>query len=931
MSFKVAHVNVRSLTANFNQTKQLILNEKYDIIGISETWLHRGIDDGAVKIEGYSLIRNDRTGKRGGGVCFYIKNNLKFNVIVCEQSDFLEHIWIEFNLHKKIYIFGNIYRPPNNGCARFLNELEDTLIRIFSEYDSILCMGDMNINLLDYDSSNTSDLLSVFNTFSLEQIIKEPTRISGNSMTLIDLISTNIEVCDSGVVDVNIADHFLVFCKLALNNTNNPAKMISYRNLKNINLANFERDLEAIPWDNLYTIDDIDDKISFFNNNILQIFDVHAPLKTIRISNKTRYSPWITDNIKFMQKLRDKALKRYKKTKQPGHWEYYKQLRNLTSSTIHREKSVYLSQKLGNCNVKDKWKELRKLNIVKSRNREIPDHLNDVNMLNNYFVTSAKSALKPSGEIRNFYLDNRKNDVTETFSFVPSTVAEVLTIIQNLKSKAFGSDQLNITLIFLCCPFIGNYITHIINECITKSYFPRCWKFAYVVPIPKVSQPTELKHFRSVSILPTLSKILEKILESQIRSHTDKFLILPKNQSGFRSGYSCGTALASVTDDIFFSLDSNNLCALILLDYSKAFDILNHDLLIAILHFIGFGDSACSFMTSYLTERYQQVSLNNCTSNVELIDQGVPQGSILGPLLYTIYTCNFYNYLEHCNYHLYADDTQLYFSFPLSELDEANGKINQDLNTILNVSNNHALKINADKSCAVLFGSENQRRVALEILKIQFGNDTIPFSDSCKSLGLIIDYKLRFKEHVTYMLRKAYTSLKLVYSQRHCLTKDIKKLLCDSLVLSHFNYCDTVYGPCLDSMDAKRIQKTQNSCLRLIFGIKRSERISHKLRDAHWLNMYNRRKLHATCFFFKILKYRTPAYLHSRLSYRTDIHNLNLRRQGTLTIPRHKKEIFKRSFSYCIATCVGVMDVSSFSMSFNSFKTRYKRFLYNSQ
>lgn len=204
----------------------------------------------------------------------------------------------------------------------------------------------------------------------------------------------------------------------------------------------------------------------------------------------------------------------------------------------------------------------------------------------------------------------------------------------------------------------------------------------------------------------------------------------------------------------------------------------------------------------------------------------------------------------------------------------------------------------------------------------------------CKSLGLIIDTKIRFKEHITYKLQRAYSSLKLIYNQRHYLDRDVKKMLCDSLVLSHFDHCDSVYGPCLDNYDIRRIQKVQNSCIRLIYGIRRRQRISHKLKDSSWLNMYNRRRLHMACLFFKIIKSNAPSYLHNKLTYRTDVHNINVRRKNFLTIPRHHKEIFKRSYSYNVAACVnGLMkfDFLNFNASFLSFKFNYKKYLLSIQ
>lgn len=209
--------------------------------------------------------------------------------------------------------------------------------------------------------------------------------------------------------------------------------------------------------------------------------------------------------------------------------------------------------------------------------------------------------------------------------------------------------------------------------------------------------------------------------------------------------------------------------------------------------------------------------------------------------------------------------------------------------------------------------------------------DDILFKDSARNLGLVMDSGLRFKDHVNYKLRQGYSTIKLIYSHRQYLERGVRAMLCDSLVLSLFNFCDSVYGPCLDDRDKRRIQKIQNSCLRLIFGIRRRQRISHKLVDLKWLNMFNRRRLHTVCFFYKLLKYRTPPYLTNKVVYRTDVHNLNIRRKSLITIPAHRKETFKRSFSYNIASYINGFKITDFILSCAAVKKKIKTQLLSHQ
>lgn len=390
--------------------------------------------------------------------------------------------------------------------------------------------------------------------------------------------------------------------------------------------------------------------------------------------------------------------------------------------------------------------------------------------------------------------------------------------------------------------------------------------------------------------------------------------------------------MADVIDDILRAWDDDQFTALILLDYSKAFDLICHEILLAILQYTGFSTEAIDFFKSFLSDRLQQVLLDGLKSPTASLSVGVPQGSILGPLLYTIYTSQFKHFLKFCFYHLYADDTQLYFHFPLKDLLTAARSINSDLEDLIKVSMDHHLKINPSKSSITLFGGDKKLRSRVsKDLNIQINNIPIPITDTSKSLGLIIDSDLRFHEHITDKLKKAYSALKLIYNQRKYLSKDIKKVLCDSLVLSNFNHCDVVYGPYLDQVDFRRIQKVQNSCLRLIFGIRRRNRISHKLKDIGWLNMFNRRKMHTISMSYKIIKYKTPKYVYDKVNFRSNIHHRNLRNMHRITIPKHRKELFKRSFTYNLSLSLNPLNITNFDLSCCTFQKQIKQLLLSTQ
>lgn len=338
---------------------------------------------------------------------------------------------------------------------------------------------------------------------------------------------------------------------------------------------------------------------------------------------------------------------------------------------------------------------------------------------------------------------------------------------------------------------------------------------------------------------------------------------------------------------------------LVLLDFSKAFDTISHQLLCAKLKYFGFCPSSLSLVSSYLHERSQTISINNAYSSSLNIFSGVPQGSILGPLFFIIYTSDILTSVRNGQVQAFADDTQIYFSFYANDSALANHIINNELNNIQVLALEHDLKLNSSKSSVMLFGNKKHASTLKNELNILIDGVTLPFVDSAKNLGLIIDTDLRFKEHVKKLMQKSFYSLKLLYSNRHILNFKLRIKLCDSLVLSHFNYCDFIYGPCLDVTDKNRIQKVQNTCCRLIYGLRKYDRVSQKINDINWLRMDNRRLHHLGNFVhgLQIMPY-SSRILKRKFVSRSSIHNRNVREKNKFTLPQHRTAMFQRSFIY---------------------------------
>lgn len=272
-----------------------------------------------------------------------------------------------------------------------------------------------------------------------------------------------------------------------------------------------------------------------------------------------------------------------------------------------------------------------------------------------------------------------------TFTLKPTDETTIGTIIRNISTNAQGIDGINLEMIIQTLPHTLNIITSIINQSITTGVVPDIWKQAIVKPIPKTSDPVELKDLRPISLLPFMSKVLERVVCNQVTKYLEANNILPAKQSGFRAGRSTATALLDVVDDILAAQDAGKGTVLVLLDFSRAFDTINPSLLLSKLAYYGFDEDAIKWFTSYLDGRTQRVEVctdSNGTKSVSTsssVTRGIPQGSILGPILFILYCSDICDSIKYCSHHLYADDLQVYLSFEPNETQTAVQKLNDDL------------------------------------------------------------------------------------------------------------------------------------------------------------------------------------------------------------------------------------------------------------
>lgn len=371
-NLKIAHINTRSILAGFSEFKENLISNDYDIFMVTETWLDSRVDENEVHIPNYSFLHANRGGdKKGGGVGMFIKNTITCERIEVSHGLNCEQLWVVIRNYNKKFCMGAIYRPPNTNINEFFDIFEETISNLLPSCDNLICMGDINIDLMDLENVNTKKFQALLDVYDLSQIINEPTRISMNKMSLIDVIicSDRADIASSGVQLTNNlrTDHELIYCSLIKPIVKHPSIFKTYRDYKNFDLNFFNNELQSLPFEDILYINDINKKLTFFNNLLVSLFDRHAPLRTIRCTKPKAL--WLTNNIRSMIKLRNNALVKFKNSRNPEDFNYYKNLRNLTSQAIKNEKKAFLNYRIRNNRSKTLWRDLNELNIYSKKKK----------------------------------------------------------------------------------------------------------------------------------------------------------------------------------------------------------------------------------------------------------------------------------------------------------------------------------------------------------------------------------------------------------------------------------------------------------------------------------------------------------------------------------------------------------------------------------
>ena len=691
--FKIATWNVRSLLPSLDQIK-IVLNDckEADIIGFTESWLTDSILNSSFTIPDYkNAARRDRNYTTGGGVITFVSNN-----IPCEerhdlrQTD-IEAVWLEVKFpHSSPLLVCTIYRPPDS-TAHWYELCTDMLDKAFIENKEIIFMGDLNIDFLA-PSSIPRKWSSVIETFALTQIVNEPT--NDMSSTCIDHIYVTHPdyVKATKVASIGISDHFPVCYSRKhkqigqFSHTN-----IKYRSFKNFQLDAFLTDLQCVPWSVCSVFNDANDALVCWHSLFIKVVDEHAPMKVRRVK-KQRQPDWLTDEICDAIRKRDQ----YAKKKNTQEWRL---ARNRVNSLIKKSKSEYYKRAI-EANLTDNKKlwsimkevlpQAQSLNptyLLGADETPLSDPTEMADLFNDYFANVASNIMRDMADTPEYSNDllgsfiSSKLEPDTKFEISELTVERVLKYLQSLQDgKAVGRDSPSPKLLRLAAPVIAPCLTEIMNLSITTGIFPDMWKVARVVPLHKKGNPHDRTNYRPISVLSTLSKLLEKHVYSCFYSYLMNNKLLHPAQSGFRNFYSCETALTNLAEKWAKALDTGLLNGVIMIDLTKAFDLISHKILLRKLQMYQCADKSIDWFRSYLLDRKQCTAFKGSLSTQKLLTAGVPQGSILGPLFFILFMKDLPLELTHCDIDMYADDSTLTLS--ASNVPELNEKLSAELKNV---------------------------------------------------------------------------------------------------------------------------------------------------------------------------------------------------------------------------------------------------------
>lgn len=866
-----------------------MLEHKFDILGLCETRLNDALST-IYQLDHYKgHFQNKNTS--GGGLVIFIRDH--FQAFTLQNISFkLPHIESLFLkvFHPCTFLVGVIYRPPNSNINEFLQSLEEILLSpLFDKNLNCYIMGDFNINLIRHNHDNyVKEFINLMYSHSMFPTVIKPTRVTDSSASIIDHIWTNntSNHAGGGILYVTISDHFPIFGIFSLTSSNKQCKLktLTKTIINEENMLDFKTEIGNYRWEHHDQSLSVNEEFVNYLHNFTLIYKKHFKTKTFTIKAQHSDKPYITAAIKESIKHRHKLQKL--SVKWPlTYGALFKRYRNTLTSTIRQAKENYYKTRLQEYsgNASKTWNVINEL-LCRNKsqnptsflfnNRHVSNNHDIAECFNSQFNEAAARLTESTRETEASFRDFLPAPVPFSFYLRPTTITEISNIIKNMKCSSPGHDNIHSKVVKECVDEISPFLKHIINKSFQHGIFPNQLQISKIIPVYKKGIRTNPDNYRPISLLTTFSKIFEKVMVTRLLSYIDKHALLTDCQFGFRPGYSTELAVHRLCQTIYNTMDSNIYQLSVFCDLSKAFDTISHSILAEKLSVYGIRGPALRWFVSYLSNRSHFTVFNNTNSSLKSSNSGIPQGSVLGPILFLLYVNDIVRSSNLLNFLLYADDTTVYLQG--QDLVTLQNTMNSELFLVSKWIKSNKLTLNLSKTNYMI--SHSKYTLPGNIL-IKIDDYSIHKVNVVKFLGVLIDNNLMWKYHIDEIKVKISKLIGIIYRIRSSFNLLNLKQIYLSLIYPYFIYCSSIWGGAYSTY-TQSLFITQKKLIRAMFNCNRYEHTHQYFRDNNIMKIRDIITLQSNLFVFNALHFHPIDTGFEPIS-----HNIETRRALDLRLP----------------------------------------------